>query len=396
MRSPPVSLTLKTCLAGGFPSMQPDLAVTCAVSSEVMAPGTKLNIAPSIKKRTTRILKKSGVEAKLWPNGEISFHLPKRTKLAPLVKGSNLPTNHSIWRWWSIAYGIGAAVQQAVLMGLSNVSNFDSSKKLPERNGLKGITSLGRRRVRNACYLLTKEAGKHRLTFSTVTIPNLCDEDMMKIHLEWHKVIDRYRLLLNRHLKRCGLNGEIIGVSEVQEKRYAKSGFPALHGHFVFVGALSRGGWVLSPGRHDDIWRKSIQSVLCGPVQSVSTACQLKRVEKTAEGYLAKYMSKGGAAIASIVDDGFGWALPRQWWSCSRSLSARMDREIRRFTEGVPWLIRTANEKNSKLWDYYSVVYIEGSEGEKIEVGAYGRLSERVNETIREFLGIQNPKNPVL
>ncbi len=353
-------------------------------------------IAPGIKKRTTRILKKSGVEAKLWPNGEISFHLPKKANIKPLVKGSNIPTNPSIWRWWVAAYGIGAAVQQAVLMGLSNVCNFDSSQERPPRNGLKGITSLGKRRIRNGCYLLTKEAGKHRLTFSTVTIPSLCDDDMMKIHHRWHEVIDRYRLLLSRHLKRCGLNGEVIGVSEVQEKRYAKSGFPALHGHFIFIGALSSGGWVLSPGRHDDIWRKSIQSVLCGPVQSVASACQLKRVEKSAEGYLAKYMSKGGAAIAAIIADGFEWALPRQWWSCSRSLSNRMDCQIRRFTEGVPWLIRTANEKNSEIWDYYSIVHIDGADGQKIEIGAYGRLSPAVNGRIREFLGIEAPKSVML
>lgn len=296
--------------------------------------------------------------------------------------------NRSIWAWWIAAKGLGSAVQQALLMGLSNVSNFDSPQDRPPRNGLKGITSLGQRRVRNACFLLSKEAGQHRLTFSTVTIPALDDEDMMKIHMQWHKVVERYRLLLSRHLKRCGLNGEVIGVSEVQEKRYATSGFPTLHGHFVFVGALPRGGWVLSPGRHDDIWRKAVQSVLHGPVPSVAAACQLKRVEKSAEGYLSKYMSKGGNAIASIVDDGFEWALPKQWWSCSRSLVRRICSQMRYFNEGTAWLIDQAVAKNEDIWAFYKVVTIEMKDGELVDVGSYGRLTPNANEQVRRFLGL--------
>jgi hypothetical protein len=293
-----------------------------------------------------------------------------------------------MWAWWIAAKGLGSAVKQALLMGLSNVPNSDRPKTRAPRNGLKGITSLGRHRVRNGCYILARESGKHRLTFSTVTIPDLCDEDMMKIHHKWHEVIERYRLLLSRHLNRCGLTGEVIGVSEVQEKRYAKSGFPTLHGHFVFVGALPRGGWVVSPGRHDDIWRKSIQSVLCGPVQSVSTACQLKRVEKSAEGYLGKYMSKGGAAIAAIVADGFDWALPRQWWNCSRSLSRRMNREIRYFNEGTAWLIAQGVGRNDEIWCFYNVVTVTMPDGELVDVGSYGRLTPSANVAVREFLQI--------
>ena len=73
-----------------------------------------------------------------------------------------------------------------------------------------------------------------------------------------------------------------------------------------------------------------------------------------------------------------------------------MDCQIRRFTEGVPWLIRTANEKNSEIWDYYSIVHIDGADGQKIEIGAYGRLSPAVNGRIREFLGIEAPKSVML
>jgi len=316
--------------------------------------------------------------------------------MKPLVKGSNLPINASIWRWWVAAYGIGAAVQQAVLMGLSNVTNFDRVEKVPPRYGLRGISPLGKKRVRNAAYILTREAGKHRLTFSTVTVPAFHDEDMTFIHLNWHKIIDRYRLLLMRHLVAGGLTGEIVGVSEIQEERYAHNGFPVLHCHFVFVGRARAGSWVVTPERHDYIWRKAIQSVLHGPLPSFKAACQLQSVKKDAAGYLGKYVSKGVTAIAAVLADGFEWALPKQWWSCSRSLTHRMDAQIRRFTEGVPWLIAQANDTSSDTFDFYYVVYIEGKEGERIEVGATGRLSAGVNGKIRKFLGIEHPKEVML
>ncbi len=343
----------------------------------------------------SRRLNKSGVVAKLWPNGEIAFHLPKKLKESALVKGDGIDTNN-IWRWWVKVYGIGPAIERAFLMGLSNVTNFDRVEKAPLRYGLRGISSLGKKRVRNAAYLLTREARKSRLTFSTVTVPAFHHEDMTVIHLNWHKIIDRYRLLLSRHLVSGGLTGEIVGVSEIQEKRYAHNGFPVLHGHFVFVGSTRAGRWVVSPTTHDCIWRKAIQSVLFGPLPSFSSACQLQSVKKDAAGYLGKYVSKGVTAIASVVADGFEWALPKQWWSCSRSLTRKMEVEIRRFTEGVPWLIRTGSDKDSEMWDFYYVVYFEGKEGQKIEVGAAGRLSAAANGKIRKFLGIENPKIPVL
>ncbi len=332
-------------------------------------------------------LRKSGVQAKLWPNGEISFHLPKRMKELPLVRKGPME-NRSIWAWWIAAKGLGSAVQQALLMGLSNVTNFDKKPRRQSRSGLRGITSLGGHRVRNACYLLTREAGKHRLSFSTVTVPNLSEKHMVKLHLRWHEVIDRYRLLLSRQLISAGLTGEIVGVSEVQEKRYDRAGFPVLHAHFIFVGCMSRGGWIITPDRHDYIWRKSLESVLSIRLSSVSAACKLQPVRKDAAGYLGKYMSKGTSAVASAVADGFEWALPKQWWNCSRSLSKRMSKQIRNFTEGVPWLIAQAVARNADIWAFYKVVTIEMPDGELVDVGSYGKLSPEANGTVRRFLGL--------
>lgn len=340
-----------------------------------------------ISPNSTR-LRRSGLEAKLWPNGEIAFHLPKLLKEAPQI-APGPRENRSIYAWLITVKGLGTAVKRAVLMGLSSVPNFDKPVRAVVRSGSRGITALGRRRVRNAAYMLTREAGKNRLTFSTVTLPSLSCEEMTVLHLNWNKVIDRYRLLVSRHLRAGGLTGEIVGVSEVQEKRYESTGFPVLHCHFVFIGRGRGGGWVLSPQRHDYIWRKSLQSVLPLCVPDVTSACQLKSVEKDAEGYLGKYMSKGGLAIAEIVTNGYDWALPLQWWNCSRSLVRRMDSSMRYFTEGAAWLVQKAAEKDEGIWAFYSVVSIEMQDGQFVDVGSYGRLTKQANGQVREFLGLK-------
>lgn len=332
-------------------------------------------------------LNKSGVVARLWPNGEIAFHLPKKHKMAALVKGNGIDTNN-IWRWWVTVYGIAPAISRAFLLGLSSVTNFDRVEKRPPRYGLKGISSLGRRRVRNAAYMLTRSVGKRRLTFSTVTLPALHCEDLAVIHERWHKVIDRYRLLMSRQLRASGLTGELVGVTEIQEKRYETNGFPVLHAHFVFVGRSRSDFWAITTRRHDYLWRKAVNSVLCGPLPKFDSACQLKSVKKDAAGYLGKYMSKGAASIKAVVDEGFEWALPKQWWSCSRSLVQRMEKNMRHFSEGVPWLIARASDPSDCLFDYYSIVKITMPDGVEVDVGSYGRLNKEANGKVRQFLGL--------
>lgn len=42
-------------------------------------------------------------------------------------------------------------------------------------------------------------------------------------------------------------------------------------------------------------------------------------VRKSAGGYLSKYMSKGSAEIAAMVEDVGVEAVPRQWWNLSKA-----------------------------------------------------------------------------
>lgn len=333
-------------------------------------------------------LRKSGVKIKLWPNGELSIFREKRFNPAKMASASRPPVD-SLKACLVRAYGVSGALAALRSLGLSPHHNFDSPPPSGKRYGLKGISGKGKRRVRNACFLLTRENGKHRLTFSTVTLPPLEPGILKSAHENWHRLIDFYRREIGRQLRRGGLSGEIVGVSEIQEGRYEKSGKPILHAHFVFVGAARNGGWIVTPSRHDAIWEKALESVLGISDCDVSKACQLKSVSESAEGYLGKYMSKGGGVVARVIADGYGDWLPRQWWNCSRSLVKRIDSQLRIFSHGVDWLISKAIQEENDFFVFFKNVEIERDDGSKLAIASYGRLTKKANGLIRKVLKLE-------
>lgn len=343
------------------------------------------NISQKAEKSVS--LRKSKLTAKLWPNGECSFYFTHEQaksaeKVSKAVSLSNL--RDAMVR----AGGVFGTCLVLLRLGLSHPRNFDRNSQPPPRKGLKGITSLGKRRVRNAAYMLTRENGKHRLTFATVTLPNLTKLQLSRVHKAWHECINFYRREVGRVLRRAGLTGEIVGVSEVQEKRYATSALPVLHAHFVFCGAPRNGGWVLNPRKHDYIWRKAVEHVLGESIGPISSACQLKSVTASAEAYLGKYISKGTAAIAPVIRQGLqGW-LPLQWWNCSRSLVQRMEAAIARFENGAGWLVNEGKSVVSDMFIFFSPVEVEGENEDIICMGYFGRLTPKANNTIRKHLAI--------
>ena len=332
-------------------------------------------------------LRKSGLTAKLWPNGQISLYQP-RVYLSDAPENPALELEDDILTCVGRAYQGQERLDALDSLGLSNVTISDKSLHV-SRSGLRGMTSLGKTRVRNAAWMLQQEAGKHKLTFATVTLPNLATEELASCHVHWHKIIERYRLEMRRTLQSAGLSGEIVGVTEVQEKRYEKDGYPILHAHFLFVGFSNSGGWAVSPRRHDFIWRKCVLSVLpglCGPVPSFESACNLQSVKKDPGAYLAKYMSKGGAVIGKIVAEGLECWLPKQWWNCSKSIVRRMESQIKVFREGAPWLLARAEDGDKGIFEYYCEVPVVMASGVTVVMAGVGRLTKRANKQVRKFL----------
>lgn len=326
--------------------------------------------------------------AKLWPNGEFSVYKPKKMRVKP-PHVEHKPYWESLQDALIRAYGIQGALNALKALGLSYHQNSDKVSKKPARYGLKGISGKGKRRIRNACYQMTRAVGRRRLTFATVTLPDLSGREETILHQNWAKLIEYYVREVSRHLEKYGLSGEIVGCTEIQPKRFLRTGKPYLHAHFVFVGKAKSGGWVLSTHKHDLIWSRAIANVLDKKLIMYFSSCNLKEVKKNAAVYLAKYVSKGVKEIKLACDKGYEHWLPRQWWSCSRSLVQKQEEDMRIFSDGANLFLWLKQRSDKEFLAFFSDVYVETKDGSEVYVASYGALTKRGNGLVRKMLDLR-------
>lgn len=332
----------------------------------------------------------------MYPNGETVVYKAKGFKPAPIPQEREEDPYHLGRFLLTLNGGVTPALWEALAaLGLSPHSNFD---KLVERArkagqypppaklqyGRNGITSYGARRVRNACYLLESGIPKKFAVFATCTVPALPIEEMARIHDQWAKVVEVYRRKLRRRLKAKGLSGDSVTVSEVQGKRYESTGLPVLHIHTVFRGRCRDGKPAISTKEHDEMWRDALSFALGQTVLDLRSACNLQWVNKSAEGYLGKYMTKGTKAVRTIVESGYGGWLPKQWWNISESLGRRIDQETRSVDDLAEWLNDVASVEGQDIWLWHRDVRIELRSGDSITIAKYGRLSIRQTAQIKQ------------
>lgn len=224
-------------------------------------------------------------------------------------------------------------VVRGIPLGLSNLSKlkilsaeevqlFSSPRK---KRGSGGLTSHGRRQVKNACYLLEEEVGRGCLSFLTLTVPTLSFvEEHIQVAQSWAYLVHRFMAWLKSRLRAAGLKPKYVYVNEIQEKRYERTGIYAPHLHIVFIGRkrFPSSGWVVSPSSVRKAWLAAISGLLNRPVESRS--CEnLQRVKYSCAAYLSKYLSKGrsDAAGSEGLPGGGNLCLP-SWYGVCRSLQS--------------------------------------------------------------------------
>ena len=303
----------------------------------------------------------------------------------------------SLFFFLNHAFGtsLGAAVAWVHAMGSSQVTNSDKESDLDlelkarygkkaSRYGLRGITRYGARRVRCGCHLLQRSHERWRLTFATCTVPDLPFKKMQLVHEKWNIIVETYRRKIRRALRDNNLSGEIVTVSEIQEKRYERTGVPVLHLHSVFCGKSRGGNWAISREVHDDFWKDSLCSVLGDHSIDVSYACKLETVRKSAERYLGKYLSKGSEVVQSLAKQGFSGWVPKQWWNMSRDLADRIDQETRDVSVFAEWLNSACDEEGRDLVMWHRDIYLDYDDGSKVRIARFGRLSPKLTTDIQQ------------
>ena len=283
---------------------------------------TQKKTSPAMRLRErlqTTICSSAGkkVSGTLWPNGEFSFAYVPET-VTEVTRGEECS--------WAMP-GPGEGDEGASALDLTLLNNLPEQNPTgttpPEkaRYGLKGMTSEARRKVRASAYLLQERYGKARLSFVTLTVPPLGDrKSERQLAARWHDAIRYLTRRLKQLLRQRGLPQTLVGVCEIQVKRYESTAQFPLHIHLVLVGRRRKhGGWAIHYSEFRQAWADILEGIVGHPIETRYLE-NVKEVEKDAGAYLGKYMSKCLNEIEKVLDDGNEWMLPKQWWFSTKEM----------------------------------------------------------------------------
>ena len=250
-------------------------------------------------------------------------------------------------------------------------SDRDSGKP---RRGSGGMTSYGRKLLRNSVWLMQRNHGKRRLAFCTLTLPPMEYGEFWAVSSNWAEIVRVFYQRLGRLLESRGLPKDYAGCTEMQPGRSEREGVPALHLHFVIV-TRRRGhkGFSLRPCELREIWASVVGRYVWGDY--CWDRCENMQVVKSdASAYLSKYLSKGSPVGEPPRSDETGWSLPTAWYNVALRVKREVVRGIRRcpaLAQLMEEIIRTRSDR-SAFWFLEQVVG-EGEMSGKI-LGYYGHM----------------------
>jgi hypothetical protein len=229
--------------------------------------------------------------------------------------------------------------------------------------------------VRNCIARQERQHGKHNLAFATYTVPDLPEADMAHLRANWGEVTKQLMKMIGRDLERAGIKPEYVYVVEPQLKRYKKTGVIVPHIHVVFQSRKNRySSYVISKERNTELWNRALSNVL-GREISAPYGAQIAKIEKSAERYMSKYMSKGADVAQKLIDDGHRNDLPKQWWGASYSLRTWVKDNCKLLADSTKdyirqnWKAIQDNLQESPFsWFHVQTIELEEPHGEEIKI----------------------------
>lgn len=292
------------------------------------------------------------------------------------------------------------AIRKPPLIGLSLVSNshnetIDNQLTTPnpkKRKGLKGITSKGKRTIRNTAFLLQKTFGKKRLGFLTVTLPSFPDRPDIETILarDWPELVRQFNQGMTRAIERKGKSALWTGCSEIQEERLDKYGTVAPHLHLAFLAHNGNFDWYITADELRSIWKRIIEARIKHYLNeeievNTKASIDVKSVKKDAGNYLGKYMSKGGDIVKKMIDKGFADLVPTAWWHCCLKLK----RILKGMMRELPSDLKIAIKQGVKLVERGICVYLFDVETADRHYGWVGKLkrTRKLDKKLLQVLG---------
>lgn len=276
-----------------------------------------------------------------------------------------------------------------------NLTSAPNSHKAPEprgKRGLKGITGYGKKMLKSALALLERPK-TYRLTFCTITMPTLPLEGRQALAGCWPEFLRQLLQYLSRTLERQGLPRVVVSATEIQPLRLTNGHEGYLHLHLVWPNIPARrGSWAVEVAELRS-WCESFLAARGLMPLGGWVNVNVQRVTKTAVGYIAKYISKGGDVLQAFIDDLGTESVPATWWNMTK---AARDSVKANMLEGdsVGHLLRTVIDYTFDSDDFSAFVYLRHSEmlfdGRLITVGWYGALTEDARLQFTSMLTVDN------
>lgn len=326
---------------------------------------------------------------KMYPNGEFVIWRPRCTEDSPLDSMPKVPgVIDYMQAIVDSEFPEGDFTTETVgHLGLSldPILNLppDGGSRLRAVKGLSGITSHGRRMLRNGAYLLEREYPKEQLSFLTLTMPSFSMEEGRRVQSNWSELMQHFKNAFAKKCRKEGLSLDYVYCVEIQSLRSRSAGWPVLHIHMLFVGRNSpRGAWRIKTSEIDAMWKASLEHILRTTVD-VKCACNVQQVKKSAESYLSKYLSKGCGSMNEWREEGLSEFFPPHWWGMSSALRARV--------RGQTYYGETVGLELEKLVgcsehvEYVRTITIKW-DGHDVNVGKYGRLKAGIRSSLGEYL----------
>lgn len=262
-------------------------------------PREKLNGSPM----NAGTLRPSG---KLWPTGEWSLGYAR-------VKGDDRSDIPHIADTPG-GFGDTSRPEGPGCFAPLDLRDVPNSHSRPRR-GLKGITGHGRHMVKSVGALINRHYPRHRVTFATITLPPMPQEQRACAVKAWPEIVRQLLQYLSRKLERSGVPQVVCSVSEVQPKRLTNSGEGYLHLHLIWLNVPAKHGrWSVCPVSLS-AWFESLLRRVVDGFEEGRVNVDVKRVNGLIACYMAKYMSKGSSTLAEAQEDWGEDVTPPTWYN---------------------------------------------------------------------------------
>lgn len=324
---------------------------------------------------------------KLYPNGEFGVsrlkEMPSEPPRRDFLRGAFSLNVQRIVKTLGIEMAIflmEEGLKAKPTLTSSNVANSHSS---PEsvRRGLRGLTRHGGRLLRNAAFLLEGDCERKLTSFLTVTIPPITVEESFVIGEAWADLTKVLHQRIRRHLAAAGLPGEIFGCTEIQGDRFDSSGIVALHLHWVFQGRHRGTTWAITPLEVSEWWRGQLENLL-GRRLLYPPRVEMTPVQKSVQGYIAKYVSKGGLYIQTYIDQGHSRAIPSSWYLISEKMRNRIKQGTVQSYSLAENIVSLCDRAVDGVFVWMKKIGIQMADGYTLTVGYAGRLCTDVKDVL--------------